>query len=344
MGVTGSAPVTGSGAALIAAIMGAASAARSARVAAGAVVVGLACAGCAKPAVVARDAPRACAEGTLVLGVCLSPAEAKRLCAPDAARGRGCEALACAAEDVVDLDHGRCAGAREARALAERSEIPLGGDESLGCAAADRLVVIGGALLCLPRAAMCPRGARWRRDRCEEAPSCGAGAIAASAAAPGGPTPARCAALVDRDGVVDVAAWARAAFGPDGGVGSPDVCGPIGRSAAPLASPAPGGLVLLTIDLTFPDNDVRGATARVRSRIAGALDDAPPSSVDNVAAESVASLLVPLRRVEGSASAAFVTMSVRCALPAATRPATAPKGGDPSDPDETSAAPRAPGP
>jgi len=283
-------------------------------------VLTLACAGCARPAVDARrpiDPSAACAEtrGEAHTGA------------------RDCP-LACRPEDAVDLDHSQCLPSREARALAERSAIAVAEDEDVGCARTERLAVVGGTLLCFPRSALCPRGSRWRGDRCADEPSCGAGEVAATSPSGDRPGRSRCVPIVGRDGVVDVGTWSRFALGDDGGVGSAELCGPIGRSVVALASPTPGGAVRLTIDLTFPDNEARGATARVRARVAGAADTGAGGSAggpyastttETIAAESVASLLVPLRRLGGVTSAAFATVSVRCVLPAVTKPVTTPR-------------------
>jgi hypothetical protein len=124
--------------------------------------------------------------------------------------------------------------------------------------------------------------------------------------------------------VVDVATWARAAFGPVS-VGMTPFCAGLARDPAAFGI-GPGGRdeVRVHVRLGFPDNEVGQAFARMDFAEA---DDGRVANRRQPAAEEAARpLLEALRALQGTAWAAEVAVDVRCLLLGGSLPIAIPGG------------------
>jgi hypothetical protein len=174
-------------------------------------------------------------------------------------------------------------------------------------------VVSGVGASCVALEATCGPGSALREGKkCAPIKACAPGEVRA-------PLTDACVRIAS-GATVDVATWARAAIGSDGGEGSSFVCGALALDPRGLTSTTDQRVrLVLGVDLLVPDNDV----SQVRARVTG-LDQATgePLSADTVArVERVVSrLLEVLRAIGGTARAAAISTRVRCAVPIGARP------------------------
>jgi hypothetical protein len=183
-----------------------------------------------------------------VLGGCVTPEIARRVCGPSLlALAGGCAPRPpCARGEARDAK-GECIVASRVRALTEGTGLMLG-DDDVGCERADasmeeeELIERGGRLACvkrMPPIRPCPPGAVDDRGTCVR---------------------------VKNGDLFDAALWLRAVVGPSGGAGAPAICRAVeehahasgGRSSAAM----PGDD--LEIVLVFVDNDVSQLELRTR--------------------------------------------------------------------------------
>lgn len=267
--------------------------------------------GCAAAPSSASD-PAGC---PFAMGVCVSPRDERSLCR-GATLGRDgvCANEVCGAGQTT-LDSGGCVPTLGLTVAAHPAGLTTEEGEHFECPEHTRMVALaspsGPRGLCLARAA-CPFGSRWLKGQCAPMPRCGATSIFDE-------TTNSCAQVVSRvGGGLDVGAWARAAFGADGGRAASYWCGPLAQRPLDVgaASDSPS-TVVATIDLTFHDNDPRSAEVAVKTR-----DLAQAAAVDAV----VRPLVDLLRRHAGPTSASRVTLQTRCVVPG---PGTAARVGPP---------------
>jgi hypothetical protein len=234
-------------------------------------------------------------------GACVSPREIDAYCGARSV-GASCVAPKCAPGDAIDLRESVCVPQRTVRAIVARDRpSPLPETTVVACRDDHVLVAHGDHALCLARADACPRtthaGPDPARRGCVADPTCPRGEIRARDA---------CVRVVT-NGVLDVGAWTRAVLGPDGGAGDDRLCRVLAQAPWDL-DVGPGGsrTVALTVDLTFPNNDVTqvSATATPSATVQAALD----------------SLLLPLRTLGGTADAASATTHVSCTIHGSSSP------------------------
>lgn len=275
-------------------------------------IAALALAACAGAITPASGPAGACAgpDRRVVVGACVSAATAAQICGPAAAPAEGgCAPRPCGTGGYVDLGTGVCGGPGALRGAAEVMQIPLVSGETLGCPSPFTLVWVGNGASCVAPEATCGAGARWDGHRCAPLAACPLGQVPAE----------RGCARVAAGGVTDVGAWARVAIGPDGGVGSSFVCGPL-LGPEVLASGTDRTLrMMFGVDLVLPDNDPTMAYARVSGE---SLDTGEPLPAEIVAraAAAIGRLLEALRAAGQTASAAAVSTRVRCTVPLGPRP------------------------
>jgi hypothetical protein len=247
------------------------------------------------------------------LGACLPAAQRVALCgvASQFSEG-GCAPKVCAS-GVIDGATGVCLPVGSVRAVAESMQIPLLSDETLTCAGEHRLVVGASAAACVSVEASCGAGAHMVKKGCVPEPACTPGEVGSS-----------CERVVhpgERGPVVDVAGWARAVLGPDGGYGSSFLCG--GFAVAPwLFTPTTDVrfTLAMSIDLRIPDNDVTQARARVEAFDAMTGQPVAIEPIHPV----MERLISGLRAMGGSARASAVSTHLRCLLPVGGRPMASP--------------------
>jgi hypothetical protein len=284
--------------------------------------IGIAC-NPACPREAARDSSSRCAcatGGAPVLGACVPPEIADAYCGR-AARydGRGCLFRACAEGSVLDASTGACVS----RSSVVSAEVKV-------CGEGDTTIVTEGRPVCAPLDAACPRGTARAGAVCARPPICPPGTLVVGA---------ECRPIVTTPTKgdlprVDIGAWATIAIGPDGGLGSTDLCRPlwIRPDAFGLVH---GGFSVLILDiaLTVPDQDLTRIFVRVSGEIragpsnarGNAREPAPtgttapagrPLPVDGqaLAFDSVSTLVEVLRGLGGEASTANVELRVSCAM------------------------------
>jgi len=266
---------------------------------------------CEQPVVVAPPPGVApCAPGTFAIaGVCLSAEDAAVYCGKGAKpEGGGCAPIVCREAEPVDLATGQCVPVLTLRRLESRGR--LRPDAGVGCSVLDAgLVVEGESFACLPHASLCGRGARWADGACRPDPVCPPGTIADPHGA--------CAAVLTTargERVLDVGAWIRLMIGPDEGEGTAAVCGPL------LERPWRAGVIAhgsraveVQVDLVFPDNEVKAASARVHAETRY-----DPRTMSARTPVAVGKYLEPLwntlHALGGIASAASASVRVACTL------------------------------
>jgi hypothetical protein len=262
-----------------------------------------------------QDGTCSCPDDAVVLlGACVSPKTADAYCGTGARFAAGaCVFRSCPDAQSLDAKTGECVPPRALREIAAGQQISFAVGERLACDDGRPPVVDGDDIACVPSEALCPRGSRPARGACVASTRCRPAEIAT-------PDGARCATLLTRSAsgyVVDVAAWARAVFGPNGGAGSADLCAPLALHARAFGATthAAEQIVPIRIELRFPNNDV----ADVRAIIASpALASAPRAAT--VLDESTRPLVRALQALGGEASTGAVDLTVRCVVRAGERP------------------------
>ncbi len=261
--------------------------------------------------------PDACArEDVLVRGACVSQAGAEKYCGPAARWDRSegaCVLRACDDGQLRDRTTGACVGARALRGIGERRHVLVDAEHVLGCGPGLELRVAADDARCMDPtlerdAPMVPRTSPGAPDT----RACGRGQAWDGKG---------CATLV-RGGRVDVAAWARATFGPAGAT-SPTFC------ARATADPSPFGLLTgasttldVSVELALPDNDVTAAYARVKPLPGG--HSPPPAALARVVAAVEAEVEL-LRAIGGTAEVAGYTQALGCPVRAGAAPVAVPR-------------------
>jgi hypothetical protein len=226
----------------------------------------------------------------------------------------------CAAEEVLDAASGAC--------LPEATQYA----GATACSPPRAPVVVNGRGVCVVRDAACPRGTRRIERSAPPVVASGdgrrSGGTAASGAACERPPTCPPGAIADSDGCrplatigrrngsprIDLGAWVSAVLGVDGGPATPDVCRPLWLHAEAFA-PAVGGpaIARIRVTLSVPDQDV----SRVHVDAAGEVQSeggARPFTAEAqaVVADSLATLVEPLRGLGGDASTAAVELALEC--------------------------------
>jgi hypothetical protein len=237
----------------------------------------------------------------------------------------GCEPIPCAPNEAIDYGLGTCVSAKTLREIAEHQGTTLYEDEQLACPDEQRLLVSGDAALCVPPEIMCLRGTRWvtAARACVPWGPCAPGAIR-------DPPRGVCVQVVTArggdpvDDVVDVGAWARLAFGSDGGPGASTLCSAIARNPNAFGLAMQGSATLtIDIDLSFPNNDV--SLVAVRARASSESGSTASSAAVTALDAAVMPIVRHLGALGGTASAAATHTSVRCSVRNLARPHAAPR-------------------
>jgi hypothetical protein len=243
-------------------------------------------------------------------------------CGPGArASGRGCTSTPCAPGEGRDVASGACVPPLTLRGLAERQRIPTFPDESLECKGARPPVVDRGGLACVPADALCPRGDRG--PSCRPSPACAPGEAPETAE--------RCAPLLTEGThgapfTVNVARWARAFLGPDGGEGSPTLCQPLAlRPRTFNVDPRATRQVRITLDLRFPNNDISQVYVRTSAQEDGG-QEGLSSDATALVEGAVRPLMEALRAMGGEASTAAIRTSAVCKVRGDDAPRSAAPG------------------
>jgi hypothetical protein len=257
-------------------------------------------------------------------------------CVPASDREAACGAASTPAEGgclpkpcptgVIDGVSGVCLPVGSVRALADSLQVTLLPDETLECSGSSKLVVGGTSSACVAAEAACGPGSIFTAgsaatNKCAPIRACAPGEVALGDG---------CERIVhpgENSPIVDVALWARAMLGADGGLASSFVCG--GFQTAPWTFTAATDVrftIAVSIDLQIPDNDVTQARARIGASEASTGQPVDASTVQRV----VDRLISGLRAIGGTSRAAAISTQVRCVLPVAGRPMAVPMPPHPS--------------
>ena len=197
-----------------------------------------------------------------------------------------------------DRISGACLGARALRSLAERQHVVVDATDVIGCSAGLELRVAAESARCVdptldpPPSRACRRGEVWDGKTC---------------------------AGVVHGGRVDVAAWARATFGPPGAT-SETFCARATLDAAPFGLLSGASTTFdASVELVVPDNDMTALYARVTP-----LRPMPAGGLAHVVAAVDAEVDL-LRALGGTAEVAGYTQPITCTIRAGTSPVAVPR-------------------
>jgi hypothetical protein len=266
-----------------------------------------------------------CEVGRIPLGGgCLTQGEANKFCGKGAGwTPRGCFPLSCPAGWLLDLETEQCVSKAQID-----QQAGMGAGKTLGCAPGTVLVINQGAGSCVPVAQTCAKDEVYDGRGCVKTKSCPQGQVLdatsmscvqvtrPSASPKDDPTP-----------TVDVMAWSRANYGPEGGTGSTGLCGPIARK--PLAfGVAPGGAmrVIVQIGLQFDG----GMTDQGRVITSGIVEaTGQPVQVQGAAQIQLSAdtLLGSLRAQHAHSQPAQLTTVVKCLVVNGAAPEPVPSTG-----------------
>jgi hypothetical protein len=301
-----------------------------------------ACAGC--PRFASGDAARGCTcagDSVLLAGGCVSRATADAFCGTGAhfeTDAGACVLSPCPDGQPLDVATGACIASQTQREIAAADHILLVRGEALACKGDRPPLFEGSHASCVPDDALCPRGTRFvtnsapnntpnnTRDgaptsfRCEREPRCFAGEIA-------DPDSGACTRVLQTSRGergdsyrVDVARWARAVIGPDGGQGRAAFCAPLEKRPSLLGlTPDSTARVRVMVELFFPNDDVTEVYARVTP-----FDETAGRSLTTEAEDVLQAGTRPfveaLRALGGEAAAGALRTTVRCIVTRNTRP------------------------
>ncbi len=164
-----------------------------------------------------------CLPGRVLLGGhCLAPRVADVYCGNGYRyENGGCYLLRCRPGDELDHASGMCIPHEQVNQVASNIGVSVGPGQKLGCPDGQKLVIDGKNAACVPLAQTCARDETWDGHACAKVTSCPEGATWDAAQA-------RCVEYAkgskDEGLAVDVAQWAYASYGPDGGNGTPSFC------------------------------------------------------------------------------------------------------------------------
>lgn len=259
----------------------------------------------------------------LIGGACRTRAQADLWCGKGATwTPTGCAARTCAPGLVLDQDSDQCV---PKQAIDQAAGVAAG--QTLGCAAGTVLVVSQGAGSCIPVAQSCAKDEVFDGQACRKVPACNQGAEY-------DPASRQCIQVVaappssnDALPTVDVAAWSRTSYGPDGGDGSSGLCGPLAKK--PVAFQVlPGGSirVKITLDLNFAQPATESGSVATVAIVDGT--GQPVAAKGATEVQSAAdTLFQTLRTQHARASVPHVTTTVKCLIVNAAPPTSVPSTG-----------------
>jgi hypothetical protein len=241
----------------------------------------------------------------------------------DTAAG-GCMRATCRPGDEIDESTGMCIPHDQVTQVGKNMGVPLGQGDRLGCPAGTRLAIDGPRAACVPLSETCAPDETWTGQSCAKVISCPAGSIYDTAAR-------RCVEYAQGTGhgelSVNVAQWAAANYGPNGGQGTTAFCGQF--STKPWSFGVVEGqtaIVQIQVMLSFPGGEVVKGVAQTTSVFAASGNPVPAQGGALVDA-AARMLLGTLQQGGGRASAATASTTVKCAITNAARPVSVPATG-----------------
>ena len=263
---------------------------------------------------------------SLVGGHCLSPRVANVYCGPGYRfENGGCYPNQCRPGDELDHATGMCIPHEQVNQVAGNMGVNVGVGQKLGCPEGQKLVIDGPKAACVPLAQTCARDETFDGNACVKvAQSCPTGA--AWDAAQG-----QCVEFAKEspsEGLaVNVAQWALANYGPDGGNGNPAFCNAFTKKPWSFGvNEGSTAMVRVAVTTTFPEGQIARGTVQTAATFAGSGNPVLAKGAAEVQA-AAKSVLAPLVEQGGRAASPSVTTTVRCAVVNAARPQAVPATG-----------------
>ncbi len=258
-------------------------------------------------------------------GACLTSVEAKQFCGKGAYWGpKGCQPIECRTGEILDLESEKCVSKEQ---VDKQAGVAPG--KTLACGKSTVLTLSEGKGSCVPVDQSCTRDEFFdtSTNACTKLPSCAIGSVFDLATRSCVQVVAQQADSKDKRATINVTQWSQSTYGPDGGQGSPGLCGPLARK--PLAfGVMPGGSVRLVINLTlgFPNSlsDAAIVGAPTKLEASGQMVGARGAQEVQATADG---LLNSLRVQKVHTTAGQVSLSVKCLIVNGEAPQTVPTTG-----------------
>jgi hypothetical protein len=262
----------------------------------------------------------------LVGGHCLSPRVADAYCGPGYHfENGGCYPNRCRPGDELDHASGLCIPRERVNQVAGKMGVNVGAGQKLGCPEGQKLVIDGSNAACVPLAQTCARDETFDGKACVKvATSCPAGS--AWDAAQG-----QCVEYAKEspsEGLaVNVAQWAAANYGPDGGNGTAAFCNAFTKKPWSFGvNEGSTAMVRVAVTAAFPEGQIAKGTVETTATFAASGNPVPPKAAADVQS-AARTALAPLVEQGGRAAVPSVTVTVRCAVVNAARPQAVPATG-----------------
>lgn len=264
-----------------------------------------------------------CEAGRIAVGSsCLTQSEAKRYCGRGAFWGqRGCQPIVCNQGYVLDEATEQCV---PKAAVDQAAGVAPG--QTLTCAQGTVLVVSAGSSACVPIEKTCARDEYFDGRMCAKLPPCPTGFEL-------DPVTRQCVQVTQRPSskddraVVDLATWARANYGPDGGPGSQALCGPLARKPG-VFGVSPGGSmrVVIPLALSFPQGQTEGAAVMSQGLVEATGTPVTQKGALEIQA-AAEEIISSLRAQRARAQPPDLRFTVRCTIVNSAPPMVVPASG-----------------
>ena len=268
-----------------------------------------------------------CKRGRALLGGhCVSPRVATAYCGPGYTyQNGGCYLNQCRPGDELDHGTGLCIPREQVNQVASNIGVNVGAGQKLGCPEGQKLVIDGPSAACVPLAQTCAKDETFDGKACvKRTDECPTG----SAWDPGQSKCVEFAKESPSEGLaVNVAQWALANYGPDGGNGNAAFCNAFTRKPWSFGvNEGSTAVVRVAVTTTFPDGQIARGTVQTTATFAASGTPLLPKGAAEVQAAAQA-VLAPLVEQGGRAAANIVTTAVKCAVVNAAKPQAVPATG-----------------
>jgi hypothetical protein len=267
-----------------------------------------------------------CLKGYIpVAGQCLTPKAADAYCGV----GRhfengGCAPDRCRPGDEIDQSTGWCVPHDQVNRVASNIGVAIGAGQKLGCPPGQQLILDGPTAACVPLAQTCARDESWTGQACMKVGQCPTGSIWDTALA-------QCVQYAQGSGAseltVNVAQWASANYGPNGGMGTSGFCGAFAKK--PLSFGIVEGssaYVRIAVMMSFPDGEVAKGAVQTATVFDASGNPVPPRGAAEIEA-AARGIFGTLALGGGRASAQAASTTVKCAVINAAKPQPVPAVG-----------------
>ncbi len=267
-----------------------------------------------------------CLKGYLAIaGQCLTPQDANAYCGKgNHYENGGCAPDRCKPGDELDQSTGWCIPRDQVNQVASNMGVPLGAGQQLGCPAGQKLIIDGPTAACVPLSQTCARDETWTGQVCAKVGACPTGSI-------WDPTLAQCVQYAQGSGsdelVVNVAQWAYANYGPNGGAGTSAFCGAFAKRPLSFGlAEGSSAMVRIAVTMSFPDGAISSGVVQASSVFDASNNPVPQKGageIDGAARAIFSTLLLG----GGRASAPSASTTVKCAVVNAAKPQPVPSVG-----------------